>query len=305
MPTGTCAHFIKKIKENFIRPSESVLSHGLKRRHNKNLRAFRKDGSYMNNLLVFSYEGKEVRTIQRNGEPWWVLKDVCDVLELSNSRMVSDRLDEDEKGVSIIDTLGGKQELTVISESGLYNVILLSRKPEARKFKRWVTHEVLPQIRKHGAYITTSKLEEIMNDPDSWIKLLTTLKEERLEKERLQLQASEDKPKVIFADAVSVSDGTILIGELAKILKGNGMDIGQNRLFERLRQNGFLIKRKGTDYNAPTQKAMELGLFRVKETAITHSDGHVTISKTTKVTGKGQQYFINYFLNGGIVNGQI
>lgn len=253
----------------------------------------------MNRLQIFSYEGKEVRTIQKDGNPWWVLKDVCDVLELSNSRMVADRLDEDEKGVSIVDTLGGKQELTVISESGLYNVILLSRKPEARKFKRWVTHEVLPSIRRHGAYITSDKLEELMNDPDSWIKLLTALKEERQEKERLQHQAVKDKPKVVFADAVAVSDGTILIGELAKILKGNGVEIGQNRLFERLRQDGFLIKRKGTDYNAPTQKAMELGLFRVKETAITHSDGHVTISKTTKVTGKGQQYFINYFLGGG------
>lgn len=216
--------------------------------------------------------------------------------------MVAERLDVDEKGVSIIDTLGGKQEVTVISESGLYNVILLSRKPEAKKFKRWVTHEVLPQIRRHGAYITTSKLEELMNDPDSWIKLLTALKEERQEKEKLKLQAAQDKPKVVFADAVSVSEGTILIGELAKILKGNSIDIGQNRLFERLRQDGYLIKRKGTDYNAPTQKAMELGLFRVKETAITHSDGHVTISKTTKVTGKGQQYFINYFLGGGTIS---
>jgi anti-repressor protein len=259
----------------------------------------------MNNLQVFSYEGKEVRTIQECGEPWWVLKDVCEVLELSNSRMVAERLDEDEKGVSIVDTLGGKQELTVISESGLYNVILLSRKPEARKFKRWVTHEILPSIRKHGAYMTSDKLEEIMNDPNAWIKLLTTLKEERQAKERLQLQATVDRPKVVFADAVSVSDGTILIGELAKILKGNGIEIGQNRLFERLRQDGFLIKRKGTDYNAPTQKAMELGLFKVKETAITHSDGHVTISKTTKVTGKGQQYFVNYFLGGGGGNGQI
>jgi anti-repressor protein len=259
----------------------------------------------MNNLQVFSYEGKEVRTIQESGEPWWVLKDVCVVLELSNSRMVAERLDEDEKGVSIVDTLGGKQELTVITESGLYNVILLSRKPEARKFKRWVTHEILPSIRKHGAYMTSDKLEEIMNDPDAWIKLLTTLKEERQAKERLQLQATVDRPKVVFADAVSVSDGTILIGELAKILKGNGIEIGQNRLFERLRQDGFLIKRKGTDYNAPTQKAMELGLFKVKETAITHSDGHVTISKTTKVTGKGQQYFVNYFLGGGGGNGQI
>ncbi|MDT8900248.1 phage antirepressor [Anaeroselena agilis] len=259
----------------------------------------------MNKLQIFSYEGKEVRTIQKDGEPWWVLKDVCEVLEIGNSRDVTARLDEDEKGVGIIDTLGGRQELTVINESGLYNVILLSRKPEAKHFKRWVTHEVLPQIRRHGAYMTTDKLEALMNDPDAWIQLLTTLKQERQEKARLQLQAVEDKPKVVFADAVSVSDGTILIGELAKILKGNGVDIGQNRLFERLRQDGFLIKRKGTDYNAPTQRSMELGLFRVKETAITHSDGHVTISKTTKVTGKGQQYFVNYFpAGGGSIDGQ-
>lgn len=253
----------------------------------------------MNKLQVFSFEGKEVRTIQKNGEPWWVLKDICDVLEIGNSRDVTARLDEDEKGVDNIDTLGGRQELTVISESGLYNVILLSRKPEAKQFKRWVTHEVLPQIRRHGAYLTTAKLEELMNDPDSWIQLLTALKVERLEKAQLQIQAVKDKPKVVFADAVAVSDGTILIGELAKILKGNGIEIGQNRLFERLRQDGYLIKRFGTDYNAPTQRAMELGLFRVKETAITYSDGHVTISKTTKVTGRGQQYFVNYFLSRG------
>jgi anti-repressor protein len=199
-----------------------------------------------------------------------------------------------------VDTLGGRQEMIAVTESGLYSIILLSRKPEAKKFKRWVTHEVLPTIRKHGAYVTPAKLEELMNDPDSWIKVLTALKEERSAKERLQLEATENKPKVIFADAVSVSEGTILIGELAKILKGNGIEIGQNRLFEKLRQDGYLIKRKGTDYNAPTQRAMDLGLFRVKETAITHSDGHVTISKTTKVTGKGQQYFINLFLGKGL-----
>lgn len=253
-----------------------------------------------NQLQVFSYEGNDVRTVQRGDETWWVLRDVCDVLSLTTPARVAERLEEDEVSLThIIDALGRKQETTIVSESGLYNVILRSDKPEAKNFKRWVTHEVLPTIRRHGAYLTPAKLEEMMNDPDAWIKVLTALKEERAAKEQLQLQAAADKPKVVFADAVSVSDGTILIGELAKILKGNGIEIGQNRLFEKLRQDGYLIKRQGTDYNAPTQKAMELGLFRVKETAITHSDGHVTISKTTKVTGKGQQYFINLFLGKG------
>lgn len=254
-----------------------------------------------NELQVFSYEGNEIRTVQKGDETWWVLKDVCGILDISNNRMVADRLDHDEKGdVSITDSIGRQQTATVISESGLYSTILLSRKPEAKRFKRRVTHEVLPSIRRHGAYVTPAKLEEMMNDPDAWIKVLTALKDERAAKERLQLDAAKNEPKVIFADAVSVSDGTILIGELAKILKGNGVEIGQNRLFEKLRRDGYLIKRQGTDYNAPTQRAMELGLFRVKETAITHSDGHVTISKTTKVTGKGQQYFINLFLGKGV-----
>lgn len=254
-----------------------------------------------NELQVFSYKGNEVRTVQRDGEPWWVLKDVCAILDLGSPHKVAERLDEDERNqIPLTDRLGRLQDTAVVSESGLYNVILRSDKPEAKKFKRWVTHEVLPAIRRHGAYLTPAKLEEMMNDPDAWIKVLTALKEERAAKERLQIQSEADKPKVVFADAVSVSDGTILIGELAKILKGNGIEIGQNRLFEKLRQDGYLIKRQGTDYNAPTQKAMELGLFRVKETAITHSDGHVTISKTTKVTGKGQQYFINLFLGKGV-----
>lgn len=255
-----------------------------------------------NELQVFSYEGNEIRTVQHNEEPWWVLKDVCNVLELSNPSMIADRLDDDERTMYC---LGRQGDTIIISESGLYNVILLSSKPESKKFKRWVTHEVLPVISKHGAYVTPTKLEEIMNNPDAWIKALTVLKEERAAKERLELKAAENKPKVVFANAVSVSDGTILIGELAKILKGNSIEIGQNRLFEQLRQDGYLIKRKGTDYNAPTQRAMELGLFKVKETGITHSDGHVTISKTTKVTGKGQQYFINLFLGKRSGHGQI
>ena len=260
----------------------------------------------MNELQVFSYEGNEVRTVQRGGETWWVLRDVCEILDLTTPARVAERLDDDEVSLThIIDSIGRNQETTIVNESGLYNVILRSDKPEAKQFKRWVTHEVLPSIRKRGAYMTPAKLEELMNDPDAWIQVLTALKNERAAKERLQLQAEADKPKVVFADAVSVSEGTILIGELAKILKGNGIEIGQNRLFERLRQDGYLIKRKGTDYNAPTQRAMELGLFKVKETAITHSDGHVTISKTTKVTGKGQQYFINLFLEERGGDGQI
>jgi anti-repressor protein len=259
----------------------------------------------MNNLKIFNneeygdqqewfFKNHRIRTIMINGILWWILKDVCDALGIANPSQTADRLDDDERAMF---NIGRQGDINIINESGLYKVILRSNKPEAKNFTRWVTHEVLPSIRKHGSYITASKVEEILNDPDAWIKLLTTLKEERTAKKRLQIQVENDKPKIIFSDAVSVSDSSLLIGELAKILRGNGIEIGQNRLFERLRQDGFLIRRNGSDYNMPTQKAMELELFQIKETAITHSDGHVTISKTTKVTGKGQQYFVNYFLN--------
>ncbi|MDR2068039.1 MAG: phage antirepressor KilAC domain-containing protein [Holosporaceae bacterium] len=245
-------------------------------------------------LQAFFYEGKKVRTVQKDGEQWWVLKDICSVLGISNSHDVSARLKEDEKGVDLIDSLGGRQKFTIINESGLYNVILRSDKPEADRFRRWVTHEVLPSIRKHGAYITTSKMEEILNDPENLVRLLNSLKTEN---KQLQLQIENDRPKILFADAITTSHCTILVGELAKILKGNGVEIGQNRLFEHLRRRGFLIKRKSADYNSPTQKSMKLGLFSIRETATLHSDGHVSISKTVKVTGKGQLYFVNFFLN--------
>ena len=247
-------------------------------------------------LKIFNYENNEVRTTVKDGEVWWVLKDVCDVLGLSNSRKVAERLDDDEKGVTLSDTLGGTQKITIINEAGLYKVILRSDKPEAKKFMHWVTHEVLPSIRKHGAYITSAKMEELMNDPDTWVKLIRTLQQERREKESLKNQVEKDKTKVIFCDAVSASDSDILVSEMAKILKGNGIDIGEHRLFERLRNEGFLIRRKGTDKNIPTQRSMNLGLFKITETAITHSDGHVTVAKTPKITGKGQVYFIKYFL---------
>lgn len=252
----------------------------------------------MKELQVFSYEGNEVRTVDKSGEVWWVLKDVCSVLDIANSRDAAARLDEDEKDdVGITDAIGRKQKTTVISESGLYNVIMLSRKPEAKMFKRWVTHDVLPSIRKHGGYIATNPDD---TDADIMAKAVLiaqkTIDEQKSRISALHEQIECNQPKVLFADAVSVSNSTILIGELAKILKQNGVEIGQNRLFEKLRNDGFLIRRKGTDYNAPTQKSMELGLFKVKETAVARSNGSVTINKTTKVTGKGQQYFVNMFL---------
>lgn len=250
----------------------------------------------MSDLQIFNYQSNEVRTIQENGEPWFVLKDVCQVLGIGNSRMAADRLDPDEKGVSQIDTPGGKQEMTCINESGLYNVILRSDKPEAKPFRKWVTSEVLPTIRRHGMYATPDTVEKMLSDPDTAIKLLTTLKEERAARLALEAQAQADKPKVLFADAVATSKTSILIGELAKLISQNGISIGQNRLFAWMRDNGYLIRRKGSDYNMPTQRSMELCLFEIKETVVAHADGHTSTNKTPKVTGKGQQYFINLFL---------
>ena len=252
----------------------------------------------MNNseLKIFNYKNNEVRTTIKDGEIWWVLKDVCQILGITNHKDIILKLELDEKGVEKIDSLGGTQKTTIINEAGLYKTIFRSNKPEAKKFMHWVTHEVLPSIRKHGAYITSAKMEELMADPDTWVKLIRTLQQERREKELLQNKIEKDKPKVIFCDAVSASDSDILVSEMAKILRGNGIDIGEHRLFERLRNEGFLIRRKGTDKNIPTQRSMNLGLFRIIETAITHSDGHVTVAKTSKITGKGQVYFIKYFL---------
>lgn len=251
----------------------------------------------MNEIQIFNYQNKQVRTVEKDGEPWWVLKDVCEVLELSTPARVSERLDWDEVSLThIIDSIGRRQETTIINESGLYNVILRSDKPQAKPFRRWVTSEVLPAIRKHGGYLTPEKVEEALLNPDTIIRLATDLKAEREKRMRLEEQAQKDKPKVLFADAVATSKTSILIGELAKVLKQNGIDMGQNRLFEWMRRNGYLIQRKGTDYNMPTQRAMESGLFEIKETSITHADGHVSVNKTPKVTGKGQQYFINRFL---------
>lgn len=263
----------------------------------------------MNELKIFNYQQNEIRTVTINNEPWWVAKDVCEVFGETNYRRSIQCLDDDEKGVSQIETPGGKQNMTILNEPGLYSLLfamqpskargvteeyILEREQSLKQFKRWVTHEVIPSIRKHGMYAK----DELLDNPDLLIQVATQLKEEKEKRKLLEAKVELDKPKVVFADSVAVSKTSILVGELAKILKQNGINIGQNRLFEKLRQEGFLIKRKGTDYNMPTQKAMDLELFEIKETSVTHSDGHVTVSKTTKVTGRGQIYFINKYTSG-------
>ena len=256
-----------------------------------------------NEIQVWNYESSEIRTVQVNGEPWFVGKDVATVLGYSNPRdAINKRVDDEDKGVAKCDTLGGVQDLTIINESGLYSLVLSSKLPNAKKFKRWVTSEVLPSIRKHGAYMTEQTLERALTSPDFLIELATQLKTEQEQRRRLETtvaaqskQMEQDKPKVLFADSVTASSSSILIGELAKLIKQNGVDIGQRRLFEWMRANGYLIKRKGSEYNLPTQRSMEQGLMEIKETSVIHS-GYTTISKTPKVTGKGQVYFINLFL---------
>lgn len=248
----------------------------------------------MNEMQVFhSVQFGEIRTVNKDGAPWFVAADVCRALEIDRSQ--TRRLDDDEKGVCSIHTLGGEQEVTIVNEPGLYALVLGSRKPEAKAFKRWITHEVLPSIRKHGAYATDDTIDRIISNPDFGIKLLGELKQEREARRALEEKAAADAPKVLFAQSVESSKSEILIGELAKILKQSGVSIGQNRLFELLRRDGYLISRRGADWNMPTQKSMELGVMRIKETCITHADGHTTVSKTPKITGKGQVYFVNRY----------
>nr|DAF57725.1 MAG TPA: repressor domain protein [Myoviridae sp. ct31P9] len=253
----------------------------------------------MNQLQVFNNtEFGQVRTMMISGSPWFVAKDVCECLGITKHRDAVSRLDGDERGSVEVDTLGGTQQMAAVNEYGLYSLVLSSRKPSAKAFKRWITHEVIPAIRKHGAYMTGETLEQALTSPDFLIRLATELKTEQEARRLAEAQIEANKPKVLFADSVAASHGSILVGELAKLLNQNGIDIGQNRLFNWLRENGYLICRKGTDYNMPTQRSMEMQLFSIKETAITHSDGHVSISKTVKVTGKGQLYFVNKFLKG-------
>lgn len=250
----------------------------------------------MNQPQLFNFKGQQVRTVTINDEPYFVGKDVAMILGYSNTRdALVKHVDNEDKLTSQIATPGQNRNMTVINESGLYSLILSSKLPQAHEFKRWVTSEVLPSIRKHGAYMTPQTIEKALLSPDTIINLATQLKEEQEQRKHLQEENEQMKPKALFADAVSTSNSSILIGQLAKILRQNGVSIGQNRLFAWMRKHGYLGTR-GSNRNVPTQRSMELGLFKTKETVINHSDGHTTVNITTKVTGKGQQYFIQKFL---------
>ena len=244
----------------------------------------------MNELQIFkNNQFGNVRIVMKDQEPWFVAKDVCECLAISKHRDAISRLDDDERGSLKVDTLGGKQEMATVNEYGLYSLVLSSRKKEAKEFKRWITHDVIPQIRKTGQYIA--------DIPKTLPDALRAYANEVEEHNKAKALIEEQKPKVLFADSVAASHTSILVGDLAKLLHQNGVkDMGQKRLFNWLRENSYLIKRKGSDYNSPTQKAMEMGLFQIKETVVSHADGHTSVNKTTKVTGKGQQYFINKFL---------
>lgn len=274
----------------------------------------------MNYLQLFNFEGQKVRTLKIEDEPYFVGKDVAEILGYAEPRRaVIQHVDKEDRK-----SLGRKDwgdlcpnlwtnpsdftNKAVVNESGVYALIFGSKMPNARKFKRWVTSEVLPAIRKHGAYMTDEKAFDVVNNKDGLASLLQQAADQLKEKD---IQIAKMKPKALFADAVASSKSTVLIGDLAKMIKQNGVHylyilkdgsakrlaMGPNNLFKWMRQNHWLIARKGSDYNSPTQKSMSMGLFEIKEKTIVHSDGHTTISKTPKVTGKGQQFFINLFLN--------
>ena len=243
----------------------------------------------MNEVQLFNFENHEVRSLLLNNDPWFIGKDVAETLGYTDTNQaIRKHVDDEDKLSRRFDGSGQGREMVIINESGLYSLVLSSKLPSAKKFKRWVTSEVLPALRKTGQY----QVKELSGQ-ELMAKALIEAQSVLAAKDK-QIEAM--KPKVVFADAVATSHTSILVGELAKILKQNGIEMGQKRLFAWLRENGFLIKRKGTDYNMPTQKAMDLGLFEIKEGSYVNGSGVNITTKTPKVTGKGQQYFINKFL---------
>lgn len=247
-------------------------------------------------ITRFEFGSQELRTVTgEDGEPWFVASDVAGILGYRDAGNLTRMIDEDDKGTHNLSTPGGKQTATTISEAGIYAAILKSRVPNAQPFRRWVTHEVLPAIRKTGMYATPAAARRFLQDPQALMYTLQALQEEKNKTKALEQKVEQDAPKVLFADAVATAKTSILIGDLAKILRSNGIQIGQNRLFEWLREKDYLCKTRGDRWNMPRQSAMEQGLFEVKQTVINNPDGTVRVTKTTKVTGKGQQYFVNKF----------
>lgn len=243
----------------------------------------------MNEVQLFNFENHEVRSLLISNEPWFVGKDVADVLGYADTNQaIRKHVDNEDRLTRRFDGTGQSRDMTIINESGLYSLVLSSKLPSAKKFKRWVTSEVLPALRKTGQY----QVKELSGS-ELMAKALIEAQSVLAAKDK---QIEEMKPKALFADAVATSHTSILVGELAKILKQNGIEMGQKRLFAWLREKGYLIKRQGTDYNMPTQKAMELGLFEIKEGSYVNGSGVNITTKTPKITGKGQQYFINKFL---------
>ena len=255
----------------------------------------------MNELMIFNNpEFGEIRTIEEDGKVLFCGSDVAKALGYAKPQNAIDRHCKGalKRGIPHPQSPDKTIEMNFIPEGDIYRLAAKSELPGAERFESWIFDEVLPSIRKHGAYLTPETLEAAILNPDTMIRLCTALKDEQDKRKALEEKQEADRPKVLFADSVAASKTSILVGELAKLLKQNGVDIGQNRLFHWLRPNGSLIRRQGTDYNMPTQRAMEMGLFEIKETSITHADGHTSVNKTPKVTGKGQQYFVNAFLGG-------
>ena len=255
----------------------------------------------MNELQNFNFNNLPVRTVLIDDEPWFVGKDVAKILGYANTKdALLKHVDDEDKLGSQITTSGQKRNMVVVNESGLYNLILGASKQgknqeikeKARQFKRWITHEVLPTIRKHGAYMTDAKAQDVISGNG----LADLLLQAGNQIKQLELEKSQMKPKALFADSVSASENTILVRDLAKILKQNGIDIGEKRLFTWLRDNGYLVKKIGSDYNSPTQRSMNLGILEFTENTHVHNSGKITVTKTPKVTGKGQIYFVNKFL---------
>ncbi len=250
-----------------------------------------------NEIQIFENpEFGTVRTVMVDSEPWFVGKDVAQVLGYSDTfGVLKKHVDEEDKLVCQIDSAGQKRGVTVINESGLYSLVLSSKLPTAKQFKRWVTNEVLPSIRKHGAYMTKETLTESLARPENLMVILQTLLEEQKKNEALTSKVEQDKPKVAFAEAVYDCDTLISVADLAKLVHANGVDIGQKRMYDFLRDEGFLCKRIGEDWNTPLQRYLDMGLFAVKEYSYPTRNGW-GVSKTTKITGKGQTYLVNYIL---------